>query len=426
VGLIDIRWLGDEPEVAVLDHTDLMCPGSMDVCCRDADFISPAEEAAALAAQSTSQQSEEEEDSSEESEESEEDLFANLNLDDSSEESEENEEEKSGKGNLYEEPEVNYYDYGYDMVGKVPLETGEDSSEEENETAGGYGGEQTEEEEKESLKGSAGDISSESGEEEEGESPSEQLAPIEKTDESFQAECGRRNQWGVGLRIQGFTDDESQFGEWPHMCAVLSREIEDGFELLVFVGGASLVAPGAVLTAAHKVAGTDPSQLVVRCGEWDTQTEGEPLLHQDRLVSSLSLHPEFHPRTVAHSVAVLFLETEFQLAQHIDTVCRPGPTQVFHNNTDCYVKGWGRDKFGPEAEHQAVLKELRLPLVPRTDCQTALRGTRLGRRFRLDPSHICAGGEAGQDACRGDGGGPLVCSDPVSQRYTQVRSHHSV
>ena len=77
-------------------------------------------------------------------------------------------------------------------------------------------------------------------------------------------------------------------------------------------------------------------------------------------VSSLALHPEFHPRTVAHSVAVLFLETEFQLAQHIDTVgttcdlitmvimlkvCRPGPTQVFHNNTDCYVKGWGRDKY---------------------------------------------------------------------------------
>ena len=255
------RWLGDEPEVAVLDHTDLMCPGSMDVCCRDADFISPAEEAAALAAQSTSQQSEEEEDSSEESEESEEDLFANLNLDDSSEESEENEEEKSGKGNLYEEPEVNYYDYGYDMVGKVPLETGEDSSEEENETAGGYGGEQTEEEEKESLKGSAGDISSESGEEEEGESPSEQLAPIEKTDERFnRCSCrvvmtlhfcafqfpGRvRPAEPVGsgapdtgeactvvmppvpcTGVQGFTDDESQFGEWPHMCAVLSREIE--------------------------------------------------------------------------------------------------------------------------------------------------------------------------------------------------------
>ena len=71
----------------------------------------------------------------------------------------------------------------------------------------------------------------------------------------------------------------------------------------MFVGGASLVAPGAVLTAAHKVAllhctalhctavdqvaGRDVSQLVVRCGEWDTQTEGEPLLHQDRLVSKV-------------------------------------------------------------------------------------------------------------------------------------------
>ena len=69
--------------------------------------------------------------------------------------------------------------------------------------------------------------------------------------------------------------------------------------------GASLIAPGVVLTAAHKVAEFEwvlqvfvieirslliqimtsisrgnPGDLVVRCGEWDTQTTGEPLDHQ--------------------------------------------------------------------------------------------------------------------------------------------------
>merc|ERR1719495_1080260 len=42
-GLIDIRFGGTddlEPELAVLDSTDLMCPGSLDVCCKDPDFVS--------------------------------------------------------------------------------------------------------------------------------------------------------------------------------------------------------------------------------------------------------------------------------------------------------------------------------------------------------------------------------------------------
>ncbi len=42
-------------------------------------------------------------------------------------------------------------------------------------------------------------------------------------------------------------------------------------------------------------------------------------------------------------------------------------------------------------------------------------------RFRLHQSFVCAGGEAGNDACRGDGGSPLVCplkGDP--DRIVQV------
>merc|ERR1719320_865456 len=31
----------------------------------------------------------------------------------------------------------------------------------------------------------------------------------------YAPKCGRRNQNGLGVRIQGFTESESQFGEWP-------------------------------------------------------------------------------------------------------------------------------------------------------------------------------------------------------------------
>lgn len=50
------------------------------------------------------------------------------------------------------------------------------------------------------------------------------------------------------------------------------------------------------------------------------------------------------------------------------------------------------------------MKEVSLPIVPHDQCQEALRRTRLGRRFRLHRSFVCAGGQEGKDSCKGDGG----------------------
>merc|ERR1712142_407086 len=119
--------------------------------------------------------------------------------------------------------------------------------------------------------------------------------PYVNEPEPFKSRCGRRNSYGLGVRIQNYQDDEAQFGEWPHMCAILRREIvsgggDDGYsqqqqqveeEVMVFQAGGSLIGAGVVLTGAHKVQdyANDPTSLIVRCGEWDTQTEGEPLAH---------------------------------------------------------------------------------------------------------------------------------------------------
>lgn len=64
------------------------------------------------------------------------------------------------------------------------------------------------------------------------------------------------------------------------------------------------------------------------------------------------------------------------------------------------------------------MKEANLNVVSSEDCQSALRTTRLGVRFRLHDSFICAGGEAGVDSCKGDGGGPLVCFNSNDGTYT--------
>merc|ERR1712226_1746669 len=145
----------------------------------------------------------------------------------------------------------------------------------------------------------------------------------------YNPKCGRRNINGLGARIQGFTESESQFGEWPHMCAVLHAKpaeqaagyVGEPETVNLYQCGGSLIAPGVILTAAHCVDKfrQNPSELKVRCGEWDTQHQTEPRSHQDRQVANLDIHPEFGPRNLQNDFAVLFTSQEFELSDHIDT-----------------------------------------------------------------------------------------------------------
>merc|ERR1719384_1463508 len=234
----------------------------------------------------------------------------------------------------------------------------------------------------------------------------------------YTPKCGRRNINGLGARIQGFTESESQFGEWPHMCAVLHAkpvEQEAGYTgepetVNLYQCGGSLITPGVVLTAAHCVDKfrQNPSELKVRCGEWDTQHETEPRPHQDRQVAALEIHPEFEPRNLQNDFAVLFTTEDFLLSRHIDTACLPEAGESFEGTT-CFATGWGKDQFGAAGEYQVVLKEIDLPVVNHDDCQDSLRKTRLGGKFKLHDSFVCAGGINGKDTCKGDGGSPLVC-----------------
>lgn len=65
----------------------------------------------------------------------------------------------------------------------------------------------------------------------------------------------------------------------------------------------------------------------------------------------------------------------------------------------CLVAGWGKDAFNGNL--QSVVKEVEVPTVTYSDCQTRLRAVpRLGPLFQLDQtSFMCAGGEPGKDAC---------------------------
>ncbi|XP_037074844.1 phenoloxidase-activating factor 2-like [Pollicipes pollicipes] len=230
---------------------------------------------------------------------------------------------------------------------------------------------------------------------------------------AFAPSCGRRNPQGLDVRILGFQDHETQFGEFPWQVA-LTRRDRKGRTL--FVGGGSLIHRQVVLSAAHTV--RMYSGLQARLGEWDTQHTTEYYSHLNMAVQRVIRHPDYNGGNLHNDIALLILAAPVDLRPHMDTVCLPPPG--FTPLSDCMVTGWGMNAFGSN-DYQTVLKSLSLPLVDSSTCESALRRTRLGAFFQLDDSFVCAGGRLGEDACTGDGGSALVCPDPADPgRYVQV------
>ena len=101
--------------------------------------------------------------------------------------------------------------------------------------------------------------------------------------------CFRHNEEGFLQSISKLDPElhESQFGEWPAMCAVLVGGR--------YRGGGSLVSPRFVLTAAHKVSDLSEGEeeVVVRCGDWDTRSQAELYPHQDRKTTRIIIHQEY-------------------------------------------------------------------------------------------------------------------------------------
>lgn len=236
----------------------------------------------------------------------------------------------------------------------------------------------------------------------------------------FKHGCGYRHVTGVGFRIKGNDDNESEYGEFPWMIAVLRTEIKHSKSTNVYVSGGSLIHQKVVLTVAHFFDDGKVDDLFVRAGEWDTQTQNELYPTQDSHVKEIIIHEKFNKNNAQNDIALLILKEEFILSGHINIICLP-PPKVNFDYKRCIASGWGKDSFGREGKYQVILKRVELPVIPHEKCEKLFRSTRLGKRFNLHESFICAGGEKGKDTCTGDGGSPLVCPIPNTiDRYYQA------
>ncbi|XP_046384864.1 uncharacterized protein LOC124155190 [Ischnura elegans] len=236
--------------------------------------------------------------------------------------------------------------------------------------------------------------------------------------------CGVRHPKGVAFKITGDKDGEAQFGEFPWMTAILKEvKVEPGKGEKThktsrkYICGGSLIHPNVVMTGAHCVHSYTDEKLIVRVGEWDSQTNKEVYQHQEREVYKIIVYPGFQKDSLHNDMALLYFTEPIKPAKHIGIVCLPDKDQSPPPETRCLASGWGAKEFEKEGKYSTILKKVELPVVHFEKCQDSLRKTRLGYHFKLHESFMCAGGEKGKDTCKGDGGSPLVCLHPYHKDH---------
>nr|AOW41607.1 trypsin [Euphausia superba] len=202
--------------------------------------------------------------------------------------------------------------------------------------------------------------------------------------------CGR-----VNRQTRIINGQETEVLEYPWQAGLVGYGGDR-----TFCGG-SLVNSKWVLTAAHCTDGTSPSQIQVLLGEhtiYDTDATEERFS-----VTQVINHPSYitNPWNNGHDVSLLELSGEVDFSSsRIRPICLPSTVDLFAG-AEATITGWGTTNSGSQS---LVLMEVDIPVVTNTVCENTYGPS------NIDDTMICAGEGAGNGACMGDSGGPLITS----------------
>jgi secreted trypsin-like serine protease len=192
--------------------------------------------------------------------------------------------------------------------------------------------------------------------------------------------------------------EPADFGEYPFMVALLFEPIEGSDFDKQYCGG-SLIASRWVLTAAHCVDFLEsPDEVAVAVSRTNLDsTQGQRVD-----VRAFYVHPDYDPSIISPDVALI------QLARPVNGVA---PIQLADAGGDAFeaagtlltVIGWGNTSTTGQASFPDELREVVVPVVDDTTCDTAYHG------FVTVETQLCAGVK-GVDSCGGDSGGPLFAT----------------
>lgn len=197
------------------------------------------------------------------------------------------------------------------------------------------------------------------------------------------------------------------------------ERVEQGdYDFVVAVGrfgvvscGGWLYSDGVVVTAAHCLPAFGPVGMSVYTGRYDLLAPFNAS-QQYPVVAALP-HPMYDPATHAFDVALLKLnrpvETSFEAtAQEPDCAEARSAFWEVEPGAELTVLGWGVDDARSSHVSRYLLKGT-VTYMPRDECAAAYAA---GSGAVVGASMICAAASGTQDACTGDGGGPLLMATP--------------
>ncbi|XP_063631851.1 phenoloxidase-activating enzyme-like [Cydia splendana] len=219
---------------------------------------------------------------------------------------------------------------------------------------------------------------------------------------------------GVDKSIPGFY---AQLSQYPWIGIIEHRK-ENKTKLLC---GAVLIS-GRYMLSAAQCFGARAQQLGkpanVRLGEYITTNDGPDCVEvggsQECSDGALKIpiekvitHPDFHKEQNFHDdIALIRLAQMAPITDFIKPICLPtSDIAVEAPQQRMWTAGWGAINDTSSASDR--LHHVDLPYVTLDSCQAAYN-TSNTRQIKLGQGQLCAGGEEGKDACKGDAGGPLM------------------
>lgn len=205
-----------------------------------------------------------------------------------------------------------------------------------------------------------------------------------------------------------YKGEDAEPGRYPYSVSLRQRTRSG--ESVHFCGGA-LVAPRAVLTAAHCLESLDPGSLpLVHVGRFCQGNCPADFAEFDDFeeiqASAVEMHPSWRNIYLGDDIAVITLSRSSR-AQPV-ALAGPGGANLW-DFRNLRVVGLGKDESG---ELSGVLQMGSIPFRTQEACtdlfeEAEASGLRLPTGFDITQRMLCAGG-FDTSACRGDSGGPLI------------------